>query len=45
MSSGTVNDEYIEEYITVVTENNEKKLNVNQFIEKEELNLKRETDN
>ncbi len=45
MSSGTVNDEYIEEYITVVTENNEKKLNVNQFIGKEELNLKRETDN
>lgn len=45
MSSGTVNDEYIEEYITVVTENNEKKLNINQFIGKEELNLKRETDN
>lgn len=45
MSSGTVNDEYIEEYITVVTENDEKKLNVNQFIGKEELNLKRETDN
>lgn len=45
MSLGTVNDEYIEEYITVVTENNEKKLNVNQFIGKEELNLKRETDN
>lgn len=45
MSSGTVNDEYIEEYITVVTENNEKKLNVNQFIGKEELNLKKETDN
>lgn len=45
MSSGTVNDEYMEEYITVVTENNEKKLNINQFIGKEELNLKRETDN
>lgn len=45
MSSGTVNDEYIEEYITVVTENNEKKLNINQFIGKEELNLKQETDN
>ena len=45
MSSGTVNEEYIEEYITVVTENNEKKLNINQFIGKEELNLKRETDN
>ncbi len=45
MSSGTVNDEYIEEYITVVTENNEKKLNINQFIGKEELNLKMETDN
>ena len=45
MSSGTVNDEYIEEYITVVTENNEKKLNINQFIGKEELNLKRKTDN
>ena len=45
MSLGTVNDEYIEEYITVVTENNEKKLNINQFIGKEELNLKMETDN
>ena len=45
MSSGTVNEEYIEEYITVVTENNEKKLNINQFIGKEELNLKRKTDN
>ena len=38
MATGSANDEYIEEYITVITENGEKKLNINQFIRKENVN-------
>lgn len=34
MATGTVNDEFIEDYITVVEENDEKKLNIHEFIYK-----------
>lgn len=40
MSTGVANDEYIEEYITIVKQNDEKKLNVNQFIGTDEINKK-----
>lgn len=39
METGRTNDEYIEEYVTVVMENGEKKLNINQFINKENVNM------
>lgn len=38
MATGVADDEYIEEYITIITENGEKKLNINQFIAKEDVN-------
>lgn len=38
MATGSINDEFIEDYFTVITENNEKKLNINQFIKKNEVN-------
>lgn len=34
MATGTVNDEFIEDYITVIKENDESKLNINEFINK-----------
>lgn len=44
MATGTVNEEFIEDYITVVEENNEKKLNLNQFINKVDLEKKASKD-
>ena len=38
MATGATNDEYIEDYVTVITENGEKKLNINQFIKKDNIN-------
>ena len=38
MATGNINDEFIEDYFTVITENKEKKLNINQFIKKYEIN-------
>ena len=38
MATGNINDEFIEDYYTVITENNERKLNINQFIRKHEVN-------
>lgn len=38
MGTGTINDEFIEDYITVVEENDEKKLNINEFINKVDIN-------
>ncbi len=44
MATGTINEEFIEDYITVIEENNEKKLNINQFINKVELDKKASKD-
>ena len=44
MATGTVNEEFIEDYITVIEENNEKKLNINQFINKVDLDKKASKD-
>ncbi len=38
MATGVTNEEYIEEYITVIKENNDKKLNLSQFIKKDNIN-------
>ncbi len=40
MATGTINDEFIEDYFTVIEENGEKKLNINQFIDKFEMDEK-----
>ena len=37
MSTGKVNEEFIEDYITIITENEEKKLNINEFIDEVEM--------
>ena len=37
MATGKVNEEFIEDYITVVEKNDEKKLNINEFIDKIEM--------
>lgn len=42
LSSGKVEDEYIEDYYTVIEENKEKKLNINNFVNKEEENKEKE---
>lgn len=44
MATGTINEEFIEDYITVIEENNEKKLNINQFINKVDLDKKASKD-
>lgn len=38
MATGSINEEFIEDYFTVVEENDEKKLNINQFINKLQMN-------
>lgn len=38
MATGVTNEEYIEEYITVIKEENDKKLNLSQFIKKDNIN-------
>lgn len=40
MATGMVNEEFIEDYITVIEENGERKLNINEFIDKVELEKK-----
>lgn len=42
LSSGKVDEEYIEDYYTVITENGEKKLSINGFVKKEEINKEKE---
>lgn len=44
MATGSINDEFIEDYFTVITENKEKKLNINQFIRKDEVNKNKSKD-
>lgn len=43
MATGTMNEEFIQDYITIVDENGEKKLNINEFISKTEINKKTQT--
>lgn len=38
LASGSVNDEFIEDYYTVISEGTEKKININSFVGKKELN-------
>lgn len=40
MATGTINEEFIQDYITVIEENGEKKLNINEFINKVNLEKK-----
>lgn len=42
MATGTINDEFIEDYFTVIEINGEKKLNINNFISKLKLDEKKE---
>ena len=44
MATGMVNEEFIEDYITVIEENDEKKLNINEFINKVDLEKKGQVD-
>lgn len=45
LTTGKVNDKKIQDYITVVRQNNELKLNINGFIETEEINKQQTTNN
>lgn len=42
MATGKTSNEYIEDYYTVITENNEKRLNINRFVKKESIGNKKE---
>lgn len=44
MATGMINEEFIEDYITVIEENDEKKLNINEFINKVDLEKKGQVD-
>lgn len=44
MATGTINEEFIEDYFTVIVENEEKRLNINQFINKIQMKEKEEVD-
>ena len=44
MATGMINEEFIEDYITVIEENEEKKLNINEFINKVDLEKKGQVD-
>ncbi len=43
MGTGTINEGFIEDYITVIEENDEKKLNIKEFINKVDINESSET--
>ena len=38
MATGNINNDTIQDYITIVNENNQKKLNINSFVDKEKIN-------
>ena len=40
MATGTIDNEFIEDYFTVIEENEEKKLNINEFIDKSQMDKK-----
>lgn len=44
MATGTINGEFIQDYITIIEENGEKKLNINEFINKVNLEKKGQVD-
>ena len=44
MATGMINEEFIEDYITVIEEDDEKKLNINEFINKVDLEKKGQVD-
>ena len=44
MATGMINEEFIEDYITVIEENDEKKLNINEFINKVDLEKEGQVD-
>ena len=44
MATGKVNEEFIEDYITVVEQDDEKKLNINEFIEKVDMEKQKDLD-
>ena len=45
MSSGQVSNQYVEDYYTVISQDDEKKLNIGDFVAKENVNEKEESEN